>query len=313
MFGSVILDVGAGVIFAFLGVSLATSAITEAITSFFKLRQSTLVAGLQLLLNDKAGVGLARNLLNHALVNPLGDGLANNVAELTERPAYIDAQHFATGLLDVIRHQEAQPPKPVATAIADIENPQIKRTLQALWTQAGNDEAKFRQAIGDWFDASMERVGGLYKRKTQFISFFVALGVAVLLNIDALHMTRELWIHPGQAQMLAAAAAKDGATAQQVLSQLETRSLISWDHFTGSDRDPSQQPFGFVFMIVGWLVVAGAALFGAPFWFDALQRITQLRGVGGGAGVQARAAEIPTAKEPAGDVAVDATIKPAGA
>jgi uncharacterized membrane protein YedE/YeeE len=43
-------------------------------------------------------------------------------------------------------------------------------------------------------------------------------------------------------------------------------------------------------MLIGWLIVAGAALFGAPFWFDTLQRITQLRGVGGGAGLQDRAA-----------------------
>jgi hypothetical protein len=31
---------------------------------------------------------------------------------------------------------------------------------------------------------------------------------------------------------------------------------------------------------VGWLVTAAAALFGAPFWFDLLQRLVNLRGTG---------------------------------
>jgi hypothetical protein len=33
-------------------------------------------------------------------------------------------------------------------------------------------------------------------------------------------------------------------------------------------------------MLMGWLIAAGAALFGAPFWFDVLQRFVQLRGTG---------------------------------
>jgi hypothetical protein len=33
-------------------------------------------------------------------------------------------------------------------------------------------------------------------------------------------------------------------------------------------------------MLLGWIIAAGAALFGAPFWFDVLQRFVQLRGTG---------------------------------
>jgi hypothetical protein len=29
-----------------------------------------------------------------------------------------------------------------------------------------------------------------------------------------------------------------------------------------------------------WIIVAGSALFGASFWFDILQRLTNLRGTG---------------------------------
>jgi hypothetical protein len=32
--------------------------------------------------------------------------------------------------------------------------------------------------------------------------------------------------------------------------------------------------------LLGWLITAVAALFGAPFWFDALQSIIRLKGAG---------------------------------
>jgi hypothetical protein len=31
---------------------------------------------------------------------------------------------------------------------------------------------------------------------------------------------------------------------------------------------------------VGWLITAVATLFGAPFWFDALERVVRLKGSG---------------------------------
>jgi hypothetical protein len=37
---------------------------------------------------------------------------------------------------------------------------------------------------------------------------------------------------------------------------------------------------GVAWMIVGWLLTASATLFGAPFWFDLLQNVTNLRGTG---------------------------------
>ena len=38
--------------------------------------------------------------------------------------------------------------------------------------------------------------------------------------------------------------------------------------------------FAFALQVAGWLITAGTTLFGAPFWFDLLQRAVQLRGTG---------------------------------
>jgi hypothetical protein len=258
MFGSAIVDVLIGVVSAFLGVSLAASAITEAINSLFRLRQKTLVSGLGQMLNDTAFTGLALDVLNHGLVNPLGSGAATTKAGLTAQPAYVDAAQFATGFLAIVR--------------------------------GAGDEAKLAASVGNWFDSSMERVSGEFKRFAQLISFVAALAVAAALNVDGLHITQELWQRPVLAESLPAGGA---VTSEAALGALKSSTLIGWDGFADSDRNifgGRGTAVGFASMLLGWLIVAGAALFGAPFWFDTLQRITQLRGVGGGAGVQDRPA-----------------------
>jgi hypothetical protein len=62
MFNSAIIDVAIGMVLTVLAVSLAASAITEAISSFMKLREKTLLKGIQGLLNDQDFTGIARDL-----------------------------------------------------------------------------------------------------------------------------------------------------------------------------------------------------------------------------------------------------------
>src|SRR5215469_7643480 len=102
MFNSTILDVAVGLIFTFLAVSLVASAVTEALASALKWRSTTLLEGIKSLLNDPNFAGLAKDVYNHALVNPRGDGKAasqNDVADTA--PAYVDPKHFADALIEV--------------------------------------------------------------------------------------------------------------------------------------------------------------------------------------------------------------------
>lgn len=98
MFNSVIIDVAIGLILSFLAVSLAASAITEAISSALQWRQATLLDGVKALLNDQNFDGLALQLYNHALVNPLASGAAKTVKDLTSKPSYIDSRRRTTSL-----------------------------------------------------------------------------------------------------------------------------------------------------------------------------------------------------------------------
>jgi hypothetical protein len=282
MFGSAIVDVLLAVIFTFLAISLAASALTEATASVLKLRQGTLLRGVKALLNDPNFTGLAKVLYGHALVNPLAVGNESRI-----RPAYIAPEHFALALTDVLRTKNAG--KPLGDVVGEIADPQLRQALQALWTEAAGDTARFQAAVGRWFDSAMDRLAGWYKRKTQLISFVFAYGCAAALNADPLRVTTLVWARPALANGLGAiAASKDTSQVNTAIALLDAGNLIGW---AGWATDPRNTMSGIAAMFLGWGIVAGASLFGAAFWFDALQRIAAIRGTGSPIGSMASGGE----------------------
>src|SRR5262249_13731912 len=58
---------------------------------------------------------------------------------------------------------------------------------------AGNDLDKLRTSIATWFDDSMERLSGAYKRQLKWISMLVGLLVAIGFNADSVNVASTLW------------------------------------------------------------------------------------------------------------------------
>ena len=267
MFGSTILDVLVGVVFSFLAVSLAASTGTEAIASALKLRQTTLKSGIQALLNDPDFDGLAHQLYRHALINPLSANTG-----ITTLPAYIDGKAFSLALIDILWRKT--PNAPPTAMLAEIGDDQLRHALQTLLAAADGDTARFRLAVGTWFDDSMERLSGWYKRQTQLIAFLVGLVAAAMLNADPIRISNTLWHQTALAASLAHAVAGDPGNLTTVIDKLDASSLIGWNGWVYGSF------WAFITMVGGWLLAAAASLFGAPFWFDALQRIVSIRGTG---------------------------------
>jgi hypothetical protein len=150
-----------------------------------------------------------------------------------------------------------------------------------MFQRAKGEADAFHDELTKWFDSAMNRLSGIYKRWTKLISFVLALLVAGLLNADPIHLADTLWQRPAVAAQLAkldppSTAGKDEDQALALLQRIEAVGpLLGWGGFTHDSRN---QGTGFVLMLLGWLVAAGAAMFGAPFWFDVLQRFVQLRG-----------------------------------
>jgi hypothetical protein len=310
MFGSTILDVAAGIIFGFLAISLFTSAAVEAINSLFNVRVKNLRTGIMALVNDPNFTDLAKLLYQHALINPLGPGGAD---PLKNAPAYIDKMQFAEALLDVTglsaanaaAAAQATGPQAVAALkgqIASIPDPQLRQLIQGIVDRSGGDLQKVKQDLASWFDNGMDRLSGRFKRQTQAMTFLIALLTAFLVNVDTIRIGTLLSGQPALIEKLkltsipsSAPASVDDAirNGELVMAAIDKMAQdgfpVGWapGHFLDVQNDKGNweplwvAPFSIWYRsLLGWFITAVAALFGAPFWFDALQSVVRLKGAG---------------------------------
>ena len=276
MFGSTVLEVGIGLIFTFLTVSLICGSVTETIATIFSWRSATLLTGIKALVNDPNGNGLALHLYNTALMHPRGDGTATSTDDLKQVPSYIDPKHFAQALLDAVAAGQTTVAG-IKTAVADLPDPQLKTMLTTMMTHTGASVDTLRDHVAAWFDAGMGRVSGDYKRRTQLWCFIIGFVIAAFLNIDTLHMAKVLWQNPDLAKGIAL---PTDNTAQAALAHVREAGLP----FGWTDERiavwTSCNYKGCAVMVLGWLFTAGSTLFGTSFWYDALSTVLKLRGSG---------------------------------
>lgn len=273
MFNSTVLEVGIGILFCFTAVSLIVSSLNEAISSVLNLRGNNLLDGIKQLLNDPNASGLVLSLYNHAGANPLGSGTAASAEDLTYKPSYMGAATFAQAMVDILQ-KAGDGKQTVATAITNLTDPQLKKMLTDMYQRADGDLLLFEQHMASWFNNGMDRVSGIYKRRIQLITVLLGLAIAMAFNIDFFRLFRVLWEHPALAQGISSA---NAGTSMQALDLLKPGGdlPVGW----------TKSPFCYRFpdllaMLPGWLVTASSTLFGASFWFDILQKATNLRSTG---------------------------------
>ncbi|PKU23742.1 hypothetical protein [Telmatospirillum siberiense] len=272
-----IVNVFIGLALTYATLSLVVSAITEAIASIFKWRANTLLAGLKTLLNDPNLTGLARDILNHAAINPRGSGTdVTTATSYALRPSYIPAPQFAAALIDVIQRPPTNPTVNLTlkAAIAGIPDAQLRSLLQGFYERTGGDLESFHAHLATWFDAAMDRLSGDYKRQIQLVSFLIGLAITAALNANTFDITRAFWLQPTLVEQIHMVT--PGTPAPQALHDLlNTNFPFGWPKDIFDTL--RYKPFDTVF---GLLMTAISLLFGAPFWFDLLQRFVQLRGTG---------------------------------
>ena len=275
MFNSTVLDVAVGLVFTFLAVSLAVSAITEGVASMLGWRSQTLLQGVKDLLNDQTFTGIALNIYNHAMVAPRDPGTAKKESDLKNLPTYIAPTHFADALIDVVGITKDASAANIKSVIQqNVPDPQLQSLLKGVVDRTAGDVIQIRNQIGSWFDSSMDRVGGAYKRKTQVWSFFVALILAAGLNVSSVDVGKALWLQPLLARTIGTTSQFAPVEALQKLQQLDVP--IGWT----PTKVHNLTSLNGLETVMGWLITAVATLFGAPFWFDALERGVRLKGAG---------------------------------
>lgn len=266
---SVAVEVAIGLVFCYASISVIASSLYEAIASMLKLRARSLLDGVKALLNDPDFTGLARDVYQHALVNPRSSGTGEGSAAPAIVPSYIEPRAFAIALIDAIQ-KVPEGFQHLRERIDALPDRQLRTMLQGVWDRADGKIDNVEAALARWFDGGMNRVSGVYKRQAQLFTFLIALVIAGLFNVDSFHLFKTLWVHPGAVASLGAGSATEGGRpALAALFALP----VGWD------QAPASAGAG-LFLFCGWLVTAVSVLFGAPFWFDLLQRLVNLRGTG---------------------------------
>jgi hypothetical protein len=296
MFGSTILDVAIAIVFIYLLVSLVISAINEFIAALLKSRAKNLSKGIQALLQDPAQAGWVARLYQHPLIQSLSPP--------NSKPSYIPSRTFALALLDLIAPATMDGNRTLADLKAGMVNlPEpLQRTLTNLLDEAQHDVERLKTQIEIWFNNGMDRASGWYKRKTQWIQFFLGLSLVILLNIDSVHIGRTLFAvnSPLRASLVESAksfVAQPGGTnrpMKDVVEAISTASLpIGWSELPRRDQ--------WLTMILGWLITAFAVSLGAPFWFDLLNKFVNIRASGKAPEEEPKSPKgVPVPKEPGG-------------
>jgi hypothetical protein len=298
-----IVNAAIGLAFVYVLVSTACSAVREGLESMQRMRAAYLEHGIRELLQDKDGTGLAKQLFEHPLIYSLYFGpyrpkiLAERPRLLIsgrQLPSYISAEQFSRALLDVIveagAHESVVDTTQPLTfdafqaSLLKIQNAHVRRAVLAALREANGDLGRVQRAVEDWYNGTMDRVSGWYKRSTQLVMFVIALIFAGSLNINTLTIAEQLYRDKVLADAVVATAehATIPTTYQAAQSSLQGLALpIGWDQakHTGflCDRAPGKIASGLAYHLFGLLLTALAAMLGAPFWFDLMGKFITLR------------------------------------
>ncbi|MBO9731482.1 MAG: hypothetical protein J7623_22770 [Chitinophaga sp.] len=117
------------------------------------------------------------------------------------RPSYLLDKNFSTVLIEVIKNLDAANKGKTATFSMVRNSLETQKTnidqevydiLNHHFNEAAGDLDAFKFRLEKWYNDSMDRVSGWYKRNTSFILFGIGLVLAFVLNIDTIEISTYL-------------------------------------------------------------------------------------------------------------------------
>lgn len=279
--------------FVYLLLSLICSTVSELFARVLAWRSNILAKGIQNLLNDPDGTGLAKELYQHPLIDSMKlDGKIDKLLNRHSKPSYIPSRTFVIVLLEIIARDSVTKPKTFeefrsAVANSKIINDKTKIALLALFDNSQDKLDNVRKNIENWFNDGMDRVSGWYKRNVQSFILLLSLIITVGANIDTIMIANNF----AQDSTL-----RSSVVASSVIFANKTASSGLNASFNVKDlRNEVQQiqilPIGWpqglptdfwgqIIKIFGLFITTIAVSLGAPFWFDILNKLVNIRGTG---------------------------------
>jgi len=300
MFGSLALETAIGLALLFFVVASLASSIVECVSRLLRKRATDLEQTIGQMLSGSATFdGAAQSALE--LFKGTSIYQSADMASSRGRrwfrtdvgPAYLSARSFADAIEELSDKLAAMPIEGLDKRLASLKVEGRKLTLEA------------KAGLENWYDETMGRLSGAYKRWVTAVLFVVGLVLACAGNVSAFHAAQTLWQQPAvrqaaldaAAQAAAKSASADGLVTKNVNTVESLAGLgmpVGWrqgTHWSDAAWTVSH--------IAGWLVTALLLMLGAPFWFDILSRLVSLRATG---------AKPPTAaQDPAAATSLHAT------
>ncbi|NER20509.1 MAG: hypothetical protein F6J86_18320 [Symploca sp. SIO1B1] len=308
-----VLNIAIGLIIIYLVFSLIASEIQELIATLLEWRAKHLKNVIaQLLGKGSSDDPLVSKIYNNPLIQSLNHKSANT--KKSTGPSYIPATSFSSALLEIIREGKDVYPT-LAELMQDIENhsslpDSLKKNLLSLSKRARSKVTDLSQQVNqleleieNWFNSSMDRASGVYKRNAKGVALVIAFLIAILANVDTVYIVNSL----AKDQVLRSTITN---VAQQVVAsnsclQISEDEASKTKCLTGIQADVNQavtdlsslpvgwdlsnplkkqfSPLGIesiVKTLVGWFLSSIAIAMGAPFWFQVLSLVVNVRNTG---------------------------------
>jgi hypothetical protein len=301
-----ILDVAIGMSAAYLLLSLVCSGMNELVAWAFGLRAKTLEHGIELLLHDPELKDLAAEVYAHPLVK----GLSSE-----GKPAYLPSRTFALALLDTLsRHAAERAGTPrrhidtlwgIKAVLSDLpKDSAVRHQLELLRDETVKDVVAYRRRVEEWFDESMRPISGVYKRRAQMISLVVGVALAVATGVDSGLLLDGLMRDDALRQATAATAveyvkiatakqraaqraaarhepARDDAgrdDATQAVARIKDIKLpVGLPYLYEHSKSSTHKDVYWILRLLGIVFTGLVVALGAPFWFDLLSKLINLR------------------------------------
>jgi hypothetical protein len=305
MLGSQALEAAIGLALLFFVIASGASAVVEVVATLLRKRSGELEKALKMLLTghsiDAAAVRVsaanedaaadaetletAFALFKGTSVYQAAAGAARGGKRVVQvgaskaGPSYLAARSFADAVAELLRTHADDP------AVKALENTNLGRRLQAMEQDGVKTLTAQKAGLESWFDESMDRLAGAYKRWANAVLFVIGLVFAAVGNFSALNVADELWRDPVARQVLvnSASTVTSGGSGQQpdysgIAQKVNDVGSLGlpggWHGIAGWGFE------GWLVHVLGWLITAVLVMLGAPFWFEALSRLVSLRAAG---------------------------------
>lgn len=302
-----------GLIFVYLIYSIACTTIWELSVNFLHLRGKMLRNWFKNTFQGKLG----EEILKHPLFKGLSTS-EKKIPNYISSALFSDIISDIIVNEDGVQEESPNLPVDINTFKEKLEKTELigkglKRVFLQYLTETSGDFLKLKEKIGKWFDEAQEGLIASFKKKLQLWIFIIAVIIVGATNADTLRLATYLYNNPGAAEAIADKAemfVKDSAVIRNILDDYSTNSDSSAnleqneiveriDKNLESLRELNEEvkeskiPIGWteeeidtledwaiLKKIGGLLLTIFAVSLGSPFWFDVLNKLSNLRSSG---------------------------------